>query len=83
MREPQAKAINLKDGTKEYHVYCGGVFFSDANDCLDHADYICGEGGYTVVKESDAGYAHTESIFDSSTHDIIVQCNVPRSKVSQ
>jgi len=69
------KPLNLPNGAVGYHIYCGGMPFSDANDCLDRAKTRCGDAGYTVIKQNDPAYAHTERVWDLTTRDIVVQCN--------
>lgn len=72
-----SEIVDLGSNTKGYRVYCGGTIYSDADDCHSRAEYLCGDLGYSVLKEATMPYAHALPLWDSSTHYIIVQCNAP------
>jgi hypothetical protein len=67
--------LKLSDGSQGYHIYCGGMPYKSKEDCLSRADMMCGDGGYTVLKEADPAYPHAEFMWDNTTHDIVVRCN--------
>jgi len=69
--------VDLDGKTKGYHIYCGGMPYAPNSDCNSRAEYICGDGGYTVLTENDPSYSHTQSMWDLTTHDMLVKCNVP------
>lgn len=72
-----SEIVDLGSNTKGYRVYCGGTIYSDADDCHSRAEYLCGDLGYSVLKEASMPYTHTLPLWDNSTHYIIVQCNAP------
>ncbi len=67
--------VDLDRTTKGYHIFCSGMPYSASSDCYDRASYICGDAGYTVLKEGDPSYVHTQMAWDLSTHDVLVKCN--------
>jgi hypothetical protein len=69
------QAVNLPDGAIGYRISCGGMPFSGSGDCLDRAQSRCGDAGYTVIKQSDPAYAHSQLMWDLTTRDMLVQCN--------
>ena len=70
------QTIDLDDHTHGYHVYCGGQPYASGEDCLDRAQDICGENSsYNVLKQNSPVYAHAQSVWDLTTHDIIITCN--------
>ena len=74
------KAIDLGNGVRGYRVTCGGLPISTNGDCDSRAAYICGDGGYTVLKDENPPYAHTEHFWRESTRDIVISCNAAQSQ---
>ena len=69
------KTVDLDKDTKGYHIVCGGQPYASDDDCLDRAKYICGDNGYVVLNHNDPTYPHSQSLWDLTTHDILVRCN--------
>ena len=69
--------IDLDRTTRGYHIYCSGMPYALNSDCHDRAARICEDVGYTVLKERDTTYPHTQWAWDMATHDIIIKCNHP------
>ena|ERR1700722_17075277 len=72
---PMDRPVQLSDGSKGYHIYCGGQPNVSEDSCKSRAADMCGDGGYTILKEASPPYPHSEMLWDSSTHDIVVRCN--------
>jgi hypothetical protein len=75
--------VDLDRTTKGYHIYCNGLPYLTVNDCYDRASYICGDDGYTVLKDNDTTASHTQSFWDQSTHTILVKCNSTASAMQR
>ena len=71
------QTIDLDAKTKGYHIFCGGQPYASNQDCLDRASDICGEDGYSILKQNDPTYVHSQSIWGLTTRDITVMCTTP------
>ena len=69
--------MKFKDGSHGFHVYCGGMPYKDDSDCNSRAHDMC-NGDYTILRDSEPPYSHTEITWDHSTRDIIVRCDNPQ-----
>ncbi len=72
-----SEIVDVGNNAKGYRVYCGGTVYSDADDCHSRAEYLCGDLGYSVLKEASMPYSHALPLWDNSTHYVVVQCNAP------
>jgi len=57
-----------------YRITCGGTF-SSASECFERAGYICGNRGYTVLKETDISPPDGSMFWAASAHEALIRCN--------
>ena len=70
-----SETVNGGDGEgQSYRITCGGTF-SSASECFERAGFICGNRGYTVVRETDIAPPEGSIFFAPSAHEAIVRCN--------
>ncbi|MFY9287568.1 MAG: hypothetical protein WAO98_03600 [Alphaproteobacteria bacterium] len=71
-----SEMITMNDGTRAYRITCGGPI-SSVKDCFERAGYICGNKGYTVVRETDITPPSDSNYFwNAAAHETIVKCNL-------
>ena len=70
-----SEGVNLDDGSKGYRITCGGAY-SSTKDCYEKAGYLCGNKGYTVVRETDISPPSDANFFwNAAAHEVLLKCN--------
>jgi hypothetical protein len=73
---PQISIVDIDATTKGYHITCDSTPpVSSYQDCTKRAAYICGNQGYTILKQEDLPMNGSGSLWTVSTRQILVKCN--------
>jgi len=73
-----SEVVNLSDNSRAFRITCGGPV-SSTNDCYEKAGNICGNKGYSVVRETDIRPPEDSSYFwNAAAHEVLVKCNTPK-----
>ncbi len=75
-----SQGIHLADGSPAFHITCSGAF-SGINSCFEKAAYLCGNNGYTVIRQNDSSFYATWNPYYNSNpqpatndREIIAKC---------
>ena len=72
-----SEKTSLDGGAQGYRITCGGPL-SSVSDCYERAGYVCGNKGYTVVRELDIKPPSSSDYFwNPAAHETLVRCNAP------
>jgi len=67
--------LNMADGTQGYRITCGGAI-SSKSDCFEKAGALCGNKGYTVIRETDIAPPSDANYFwNAAAHEVLMKCN--------
>ncbi len=71
---PSETVQSTDGGGSTYRITCGGTF-SSPSDCFERAGFLCGNRGYSVVKEIDIAPPEGSLFFAPSAHEATIRCN--------
>jgi hypothetical protein len=73
-----SEPVNIDSATPGYRITCGGAY-SLTSDCYEKAGYLCGNRGYTAIRETDiTPPADANYFWNAAAHEVVIKCNSPK-----